>query len=224
MKTLLLLSALWAITSQTQTTLAAPVSDTLKISIAPRARFESELPTRTPRVFAREAQIQAGLWGFDSARLSALIPNAPEFTRANGLPSFTVLLREPLWETQRQFGVGLTFGAQARFLERAVKGDTQALHLWGAPIGLEASYLPFARGPRLNVRGQALPALGLLERSPISDRDSLTGIGSLVTIGLSQSLLAGQSLSANYEFQTLRLNGNAFNGQGIALGWIATLE
>ena len=202
---------------------AAPSVEPLKISIAPRAQFESELPNRTSRTFQREAQIHAGLWNPEGARLSALVANTSAFTGTK-LPAFTLQLREPLWETQGKFGVGLMFGAQARFLERAMKSDTQDLQLWAAPIGLEACYLPFARGPRINVRGQALPSLGLLERSPISDRASLTGVGSLVTFGLSQSLFWGQSLSASYEIQTLRLNGNAFSGQGVSLGWIATLE
>jgi hypothetical protein len=203
---------------------AAAETQPLKISIAPRAQFESELPNRPSRTFVREAQLQAGLWNPEGARLSAVVPNAPAFTRAAGLPVFSLQLREAVWETQGKLGLGLVFGAQARFLERSASGNTQSLQLWAAPIGLEASYLPFARGPRLNVRGQALPTLGLLERSPISDRSSLSGVGSLVTLGLSQSLLPGQSLSASYEFQTLRLNGGSFSGQGIALGWIAALE
>jgi hypothetical protein len=94
---------------------AAAETQPLKISIAPRAQFESELPNRPSRTFVREAQLQAGLWNPEGARLSAVVPNAPAFTRAAGLPVFSLQLREAVWETQGKLGLGLVFGAQARF-------------------------------------------------------------------------------------------------------------
>jgi hypothetical protein len=199
-------------------------SDSLQISIAPRAQFESELPRRVPRVFVREAHLKAGLWSPKSARLEAMIPDAPVFAAPGALSSFALQLQEPLWETQKALGVGVIFGAQVRLLERTARGQSQALQLWSAPIGIETSYLPLARGPRVHLRAQALPSLGLLERSPMSDRASLRAVGALLTFGLSQSLGGGQSLMLGYELQSLSMGGADFSGDGLTLGWVARID